>query len=398
MASPSPALDIFISGDGIVGRSLALLLAREKLRVGLSAAAPQAQATPGTPADVRADIRAYALTPASRALLESIRAWPEDETLATPVLAMQVHGDEGSELNFSAALHGPNRHDMQGAPALNWIVDATVLEEGLATALRYQPQIERVANGQSQHPAAPLTVICEGRGSATRATLGVDYDMAPYTQHALAARVRCERPHGQVARQWFLRDESAGEVLALLPLGGPHGDTVAVVWSVSPQRAAFLQAQTPEAYAEALASACGQALGAMQLVSERRAWPLVRAQARHWSGSTTQGAWVLAGDAAHAVHPLAGQGLNLGLADAAELARVLREREDWRSVADPKLLRRYERARKAGMLPLDLGMDALQRLYTREGPFWHRLRAWGLRGVEHSGWLKHWLARQAMGA
>jgi 2-polyprenyl-6-methoxyphenol hydroxylase-like FAD-dependent oxidoreductase len=389
MASPTPALDIFISGDGIVGRSLALLLAREKLRVGLSAAQPAAQG-------VAADIRAYALTPASRALLESIRAWPEDETLATPVLAMQVHGDEGSELNFSAALHGPNRRDLQGAPALNWIVDATVLEEGLSTALRYQPQIERVTHGQEAK--APLTVVCEGRSSATRAALDVDYDMAPYAQHALAARVRCERPHGQVARQWFLRDESAGEVLALLPLGGAHGDTMAVVWSFSPQRAAFLQALTPEAYAEALATACGHALGTMQLVSERRAWPLVRAQARHWSGSTAQGAWVLAGDAAHAVHPLAGQGLNLGLADVAELARVLREREDWRGVADPKLLRRYERARKAGMLPLDLGMDALQRLYTREGPFWHRLRAWGLRGVEHSGWLKHWLARQAMGA
>lgn len=381
MASPSPALDIFISGDGIVGRSLALLLAREKLRVGLSAAQP---VPPGAPAD----IRAYALTPASRALLESIRAWPEDATLATPVLAMQVHGDEGSELNFSAALHG--------TPALNWIVDAPVLEEGLATALRYQPQIERVAHGQE--PNAPLTVVCEGRASATRAALGVDYEMAPYAQHALAARVRCEQPHGQVARQWFLREASAGEVLALLPLGGPQGDTVAVVWSVSPQRAAFLQDLTPKAYAEALAWACGHALGAMQLVSERRAWPLVRAQARQWSGRTGQGAWVLAGDAAHAVHPLAGQGLNLGLADVAELARVLREREDWRGVADPKLLRRYERARKAGMLPLDLGMDALQRLYTREGPFWTQLRAWGLRGVEHSGWLKHWLARQAMGA
>ncbi|QBK04293.1 ubiquinone biosynthesis protein UbiH [Hylemonella gracilis] len=389
MASPSSALDIFISGDGIVGRSLALLLAREKLRVGLSAAPP-------LPPGGQADIRAYALTPASRALLESIRAWPEDDTLATPVLAMQVHGDEGSELNFSAALHGPNRRDLQGAPALNWIVDATVLEDGLATALRYQPQIERVAPGQEAK--APLTVICEGRASATRAALGVDYDSAPYGQHALAARVRCERPHGQVARQWFLRDETAGEVLALLPLGGPQGDTVAVVWSVSPQRAAFLQDLAPEAYAEALATACGQALGTMQLVSERRAWPLVRAQARHWAGNAAQGAWVLAGDAAHAVHPLAGQGLNLGLADVAELARVLREREDWRGVADPKLLRRYERARKADMLPLDLGMDALQRLYTREGPFWNRLRAWGLRGVEHSGWLKHWLARQAMGA
>jgi 2-polyprenyl-6-methoxyphenol hydroxylase-like FAD-dependent oxidoreductase len=398
MATSSPALDIYISGDGIVGRSLALLLAREKLRVGLSAAAP-----PQTPAPVptassatpRTDIRAYALTPVSRALLEGIRAWPEDPALATPVLAMQVHGDAGSMLNFSAALHGPNRPDLRGVQALNWIVDASVLEDCLATALRYQPQIERYS-GEAL-PAAALTVVCEGRASATRAALGVDYEMAPYAQHALAARLRCEQPHGQVARQWFLGDESAGEILALLPLGGPQGDTVAVVWSVSPQRAAWLQALTPEAYAQALAQACGHALGDMELVSERRAWPLVRAQARRWSGRTAEGAWVLAGDAAHAVHPLAGQGLNLGLADVAELASVLREREDWRSVGDPKLLRQYERTRKAGMLPLDIGMDALQRLYSRDGPYWRQLRAWGLRAVEHSGWLKHRLARQAMG-
>lgn len=121
-----------------------------------------------------------------------------------------------------------------------------------------------------------------------------------------------------------------------------------------------------------------------------------KAQAQQWTGQAACGAWVLAGDAAHNVHPLAGQGLNLGLADVAELAKTLRERDYWRDVGDAKLLRRYERARKAGMLALDTGMDGLQLLFAREGEAWRTLRNWGMNTVERSGLLKQWLTRQAM--
>ncbi|MHB1114857.1 MAG: FAD-dependent monooxygenase, partial [Acidovorax defluvii] len=107
--------------------------------------------------------------------------------------------------------------------------------------------------------------------------------------------------------------------------------------------------------------------------------------------------WVLAGDAAHNVHPLAGQGLNMGLADAQVLARVLHGRDYWRSVADLRLLRGYERERKADMLPMGLATDSLQQLFARtEGP-WQALRNWGMKGFERSGPLKEWMARQAMG-
>lgn len=366
------ALDICIRGSGIVGRTLALLLARERLRVGLV----EQPAAPTT----RADVRAYALNRASRELLESVRAWPEDDSAATPVTHMQVWGDRGSELNFDAA--------PLGSPALTWIVDVPVLEARLAEAVRYQPQIEVLAT-----PApASLTVVCEGRASSTRAEFGVDFDVTPYPQHALATRLRCEKPHGQVARQWFAR----GEILAFLPMGGPQGNSVAVVWSVPAERAAQLQQLDPTAFCEAIAGASQQTLGALELASERRTWPLQKAQARQWSGRCAGGAWVLAGDAAHNVHPLAGQGLNLGLADAAELTRVLHGREYWRGVGDEKLLRRYERTRKAGMLALDVGMDGLQLLFAREGQAWSALRNWGLQGVERSGWLKQWLAQKAM--
>ena len=107
--------------------------------------------------------------------------------------------------------------------------------------------------------------------------------------------------------------------------------------------------------------------------------------------------WALAGDAAHAVHPLAGQGLNLGLADVATLARVLREREYWRGLGEEKLLRRYERARQADVAAMGAVTDGLQGLFAQGDARWQALRNWGMKGFERSGPLKQWVMRQAMG-
>ena len=120
-------------------------------------------------------------------------------------------------------------------------------------------------------------------------------------------------------------------------------------------------------------------------------------RSRHWSGLSAQGAWVLAGDAAHNVHPLAGQGLNLGLGDVAELVRILDERPYWRSVGDPKLLRQYERARKAELAMIGQTGDALQRLFANPHPALQTLRNLGMNGFQNSGPLKQWIARRAMG-
>jgi 2-polyprenyl-6-methoxyphenol hydroxylase-like FAD-dependent oxidoreductase len=370
----SETLDVCIRGSGIVAHTLALLLARERLRVGLVAAAPVASASR------LADVRAYALNHSSKSLLESLRCWPAAPAV-TPVRHMRVQGDQGGELSFDA--------QEQGVPALGWIVDVPSLEAQLAQAVRFQPQVELL----SAPRAARLTAVCEGRASSTRAEFGVDFEVTPYAQHALATRIDCEQPHGSTARQWF---SAQGEILAFLPLGEETGKTVAIVWSVSPDNAARLRDASPEDFCAELEAASQHSLGAVQLSSPRCVWPLQKAQARQWSGHATGGAWVLAGDAAHNVHPLAGQGLNLGLADAAELARVLHEREDWRDIGDAKLLRRYERSRKAGMLALDAGMDGLQLLFSRPGSIWSTLRNWGMNGVQHSGMLKQWMARQAM--
>lgn len=375
------AFDVCIRGAGIVGRTLALLLAQQRLRVGLVQATPQA--------DAGNDIRAYALNAASRHILQSLRCWPQGEAV-TPVMAMRVKGDDRGEVSFDTHLLGKTGKEPAEEAALAWIVDVPALESCLADALRFQPQIELL---EAPHAAA-LTAICEGRFSRTRAEYGVDFDVTPYGQHAVAARLTCEQAHQGRAWQWF----SNGEILAFLPLGGEKGNSVALVWSVSDQRALELCGLSPGAFAAEVQASGASVLGPMTLASERSRWPLQHSQARQWSGRDASGqAWVLAGDAAHAVHPLAGQGLNLGLADAAELAKVLGERDYWRSVGDSRLLRRYERARRAALAPVGAVMDGLQRLFAQPDAQVQTLRNMGMRGFERSGPLKAWVARQAMG-
>ncbi|AMO22835.1 UbiH/UbiF family hydroxylase [Ramlibacter solisilvae] len=360
------ALDVCIRGAGIVGRTLALLLARDRLRVGLVRGPAPVNGGGG-------DVRAYALNAQSKDLLELVRGWPA-EAHATPVARMEIHGDGGGELCFRA--------EDQGAPALAWIVNVPALQERLADAIGYQSQIQWL---DAPQPSA-LTVICEGRASATRDEYGVNFEVTPYPQRAIAARLGCERPHGHIARQWF----SQGEILALLPL---DGNRVSLVWSVREQRAPDLLALEPAAFAAHLEEACHGALGRLTLESERAAWPLQLARADRWCGP----GWALCGDAAHNVHPLAGHGLNLGLADANELARVLHERDYWRNPGDLRLLRRYERARKGDMLAMGAVTDGLQQLFSRDDAPWGMLRNWGMTGFDRSGPIKGWVARQAMG-
>jgi len=382
--------DICIQGSGIVARTLALLLAKERFRVALVSSARPESAS---------DVRAYALNAASKKLLESLRVWP-DATHATPVLGMQVHGDTTGRVNFSAAEHG--------SEALAWIVDVPALEAQLLQAVRYQPlitSIEQVASTHLQDVNSKirrdLTVICEGKNSVTRDELGVDFDVTPYHQHAIAARLTGTLPHNKQALQWFKK----GEILAFLPLSEPNqpqpGNSVALVWSVAEERAKALMALTGETFAAELSTYSGHALGEMTLYSERADWPLQLARADRWVGKSAElGSWALAGDAAHTVHPLSGQGLNLGLADVAELANVLgaiRGKEYWRSVADLKLLRRYERARKLDALALGTVTDGLQQLFARSESPLQALRNWGMQGFERSGGLKQWVTKRAMG-
>ncbi len=378
----SKPFDVCIRGSGVVGRTLALLLARERLHVALVAPAT----APGAPVlPPVQDVRAYALNSASRQLLESLRAWPQ-APFVTAVQQMQVWGDAGGRLDFIAATPPPAGDQAGAAPALTWIVDVPALEQQLAQALQYQPQVETVAAPVQ----AALQVVCEGQKSSSRSEFGASWRVKPYAQKAIAARLQSDQQHHGVARQWF---GTHGEILALLPTGGFDGNSLALVWSVSVDRAEALLKLSSEEFSAALQTACGAEAGRLDLASELSAWPLSLSRAERWVGP----GWALAGDAAHAVHPLAGQGLNLGLADAAALSRVLHEREYWRGLGEEKLLRRYERARQADVAAMGAVTDGLQGLFAQGDARWQALRNWGMKGFERSGPLKQWVMRQAMG-
>ena len=382
--------DVCIRGGGITGRTLALLLAKERLKVNLVVAPPASETT---------DVRAYALNQRSKSLLESVRCWPAPEH-ATPVLKMRVQGDDGGQVDFDAA----HSH----ADALAWIVDVGVLETQLAQACQFQAQIEQSTEAHD----ATLTVICEGKASRSRQELGVQFDVAPYSQHAIAARMDCGYSHLQTARQWFTKDA----ILGILPMGlapstevAPDsndltrsaGNSIAIVWSIEQARAQELMDLNADDFAVAVQTATQGVFGKMVLTSQRAMWPLQLAQTQRWigKGRAEKGdhAWALAGDAAHTVHPLSGQGLNLGLADVAELAQLLAKRDYWRSVADERLLRRYERSRKLEASKLGATTDGLQRLFAQNSGAWQTLRNLGMNGFERSGPLKNWVVRQAMG-
>ncbi len=379
--------DILVRGSGAVGLAAALALSRQGLRVLL-----QGQAAPGAPAAQSAvapgpDVRAYALNAASVQLLVDLKVWaalPADAR--TPVHEMRIEGDERSgvaagTLEFSSW--------SQGVAELAWIVDAAALEDALQRAAGFAPHLTQLSHAQVPPPVA-LQVLAEGKASSSREAWGVTWTRHAYGHQGIAARLACDRPHNGVARQWF----RSPDVLALLPLDRPQaGCGYGLVWSVPQERAQQLMALDDAGFAAALSDATGGAVGALSLVSARSQWPLALAQADAVHGA----GWVLVGDAAHVVHPLAGQGLNLGLADVAALAQVLAERESWRGLGDTRLLARYARMRWAPTQAMARLTDGLLHLFAATGPAAHLLRNKGLGLVDRAGPLKRLLVGRALG-
>nr|WP_297351930.1 FAD-dependent monooxygenase [uncultured Caldimonas sp.] len=363
--------DVFIRGSGIVGKTLALALAKAGLGVALSRAAPHQGSE---------DVRTYALSARSVALLRSLKAWGSlPPGAATPVYDMRVEGDlpKGGPLEFSAW--------EQQVSELAWIVDAAALEDVLSQLVRFQQHVTEV---EAAVPAA-LTAICEGKESAAREALGVEWQKHAYGQTAIAARLVSDRPHRGVALQWF----RSPDVLALLPFDRPEaGCSYGLVWSLPEQRARELMTLDDAGFMQQLREATGGAAGELEVRSGRAAWPLALARASRWSGP----GWVLLGDAAHVVHPLAGQGLNLGLADVDALATVLRTREPWRPVGDEKLLRRYERERAMPTWAMGSVTDGLLHLFATPAAPLRELRNRGLGLVNQLSPVKRWLTRRAL--
>lgn len=296
-----------------------------------------------------------------------------------PVLAMRIFGDRSSLLEFDAY--------QAGVPELAWIVEDRVLQDALWQDLdipvhrspcqEMQLNPEEVALTLDVRLTAKLVIGADGANSFVRNSAGIAATEKSYGQIAVVANFRCERPHANVAYQWFQR----GAVLALLPLPGNH---VSMVWS------------TPSAPGENLADEVERAsagvLGKLTLVTPPRSYALRRLAAERMVAPRI----ALAGDAAHVIHPLAGQGLNLGLQDARELARVLAEREPSRDPGEVGLLRRYERSRAEPILAMDMMVDTLFRLFGAENDFLAVLRNVGLNLTDRLPVIKNMLIRQAI--
>jgi ubiquinone biosynthesis UbiH/UbiF/VisC/COQ6 family hydroxylase len=383
----SAGFDVCVSGSGAVAMSLALALSSEGWRV---AWAKSPETTPP-----QEDVRTYALNARAITLLTRLRVWPALQAFAAPVSEMDIRGDGGGALSFSAW--------QQHVAELAWIVDAAALERLLAEALKFAPRVEIVppVTAQGAPVQSSLLAICEGKHSSTRATLGVEFSRQDYGHWGVAARLSATRPHNGVARQWF----RSPDILALLPFNQPTPESsYGLVWSVPKARAQHLLSLSPADFEVELNDAIVQSspqaadlVGSLSLGSAVAAWPLALAQADRWMGP----GWVLLGDAAHQVHPLAGQGLNLGLADVDTLLTVLQEaraQEPWRQVGDERILRRYARRRQWPTKAMAGLTDGLLHLFADERAPLKDLRNAGMTLVQKMGPLKQWLVGRALDA
>jgi len=383
--------DVVVIGGGLVGLSLVRALEGS----GLTLALVEAQLPGAVPETDSWDNRVYAVSPGCASFLERCGAWgslPQERL--TRVDAMRVYGDDADAcLEFSA-------YDA-GLRELAFVVESRQLQQALWEAVRNQvvqvfcPARWTTLEFHDDHAALQLddgselagrlVVGADGSESRVRAAAGLAATPGDYGQLGIVANFSCERPHRGTAFQWFMRDG----VLALLPLPDMR---VSMVWSVEQERGRRLLALTAAELATEVELASRGALGGLRLISPTAAFPLKLQRVAHF----TKPRVALAGDAAHNVHPLAGQGVNLGFRDARELAKVLVERGPQRDCGDHALLRRYERARREDVAAMQLTTDGLQKLFNNDAVLLTRARNLGLELVNRQPWLKNFLVHHAV--
>ena len=388
----STAFEIAVVGAGVAGLAVALGSAQLGLRTALIGPRPSVHSPA---ADAPFDVRIYAIALSSVALLEQLKVWPAvDGARVQAVSKMRVFGDAGNELSFDAYQASLPRlaNIVEESELLRALGAAAGFASGLARieaafdTLQQHAEVARLQLAEGSAIEARLVVAADGARSAVRAAAGINARELPYEQTAVVANFACERPHHGVAWQWF--DPTEG-VIALLPLPGEH---VSLVWS-APQLLAEALTADSASLAVRLAARAQPHLGALTQVGPAQSFPLRRVIVDHLIGPRL----ALVGDAAHVVHPLAGQGLNLGLADVSELLRVLAGRESWRDPGDAVLLRRYERSRAEPVGLMRLTTHALARLFARDDAFSREVRNLGLSAVNALPPLKNALIRHAAG-
>jgi len=349
------------------------------------------------------DVRVSALTLASHAVLEAIGAWPGiARRRFAPVAAMRVWEASGAatsaqfgEIHFDAA--------EIGEPCLAYIVENSLIGAALHERLQHYANLQWVGGaiaglalgeaaeaelGDGRRLTARLIVAADGADSGIRRRLAIPVRRVDMRQQGIVATVRTERPHEDTAWQAFLPTGP----LAFLPLPDPHA--CSIVWSADRARAEELLALDDAGFSAALAASFGARLGAIRAAGPRAAFPLALAHAGRYVSARV----ALVGDAAHTVHPLAGQGVNLGLLDAAALAEVLLAAvREGRDVGAPHVLRRYERWRKGDNLAMIAVTGGFKYLFGNNWPIVRELRGAGLALTNAMAPIKNLIMRRACG-
>ncbi|BBA40957.1 MULTISPECIES: UbiH/UbiF family hydroxylase [Burkholderia] len=382
--------DVAVVGGGLVGKTAALALTQSGYKTALLAQ----PATP-RPTDLAFDTRVYALSSSSQALLERLRVWQAlDHSRLAPVFDMRVYGDAHAELHFSAY--------QASVPQLAWIAESSLVEASLDAALRFQPNLtwfDARAQGfdvrddaavltlsSGQVLEADLVVGADGAHSWVRSQMGAKVERRDYRQTGVVANFKASLPHRETAYQWF----HEGEIVALLPLPDGH---VSLVWSAHTAHADELLALDPAQLAAEVERVSHGQVGTLDCVTPAAGFPLALQTVDKLIAPRV----ALVGDAAHLIHPLAGQGMNLGLRDVAALADAIAGKESFRNLGDTVLLRRYERSRREDIRALMVATDGLQRLFAVPGSLAKAVRNAGMAFVGAQPFVKRWLVSAALG-
>ncbi|MDM3872312.1 UbiH/UbiF/VisC/COQ6 family ubiquinone biosynthesis hydroxylase [Porticoccus sp. W117] len=389
--------DLVVAGGGLVGSAFAALLADRC--PDLSIAVVESRPFSGHYQDSEFDPRVVALTETSRQLLVQIGVWPAiAERRVAPYTHMSVWDADGTGfIEFDSSdvgalclghivensnIVGALQQRLQQLANIDWICPAKVAQ------VEQQNNQISIELDNSEQLSSTLLVAADGALSSVRDLCGFQLDDTPYGHSAIVATVRCQHPHSNTARQWFASDGP----LAFLPL--PEKHSISFVWSQREQKADELMALSDEEFCTQLTRASSACLGTVESVSKRFCFPLHQ---RHTSDYVQPGIALL-GDAAHTIHPLAGQGVNLGFKDVIALVDELqRASQRGLPLGDMSVLGRYQRQRKPDNLATMLAMKGFKELFASDNLEVRLLRNEGMSLVNRMGLVKKQLVRQAMG-
>lgn len=396
--------DVTIVGAGLVGLSAAVAMSKAGHEVVLIDQQMHTPYNELAESDIGWDQRIYAISPKNVQWLSSLSVWQSlDSARIGEMQAMEIWGD-ATVTPLSLCAEDDNADD------LGFIVEERALRKALiqqvqargihtlfgnqCVAINVTPRQATLVLDNQQVIESALLIAADGVNSWVRKQLGIAVEQKPYQQTAIVANFIAEKPHSNIARQWFRQDgtslDTGGHcgILAWLPL---PDNKISIVWSAPSQYAEYLMQLEASAFSHEVMQAGNAALGQLTMIDTPAAFPLVLKKAE----VLVRDSVVLAGDAAHRIHPMAGQGVNLGFRDIVDLTEILASRHSYQPINDSRLLKRYARARKVDLSNMLMLTNGLYHLFESQNQIVKKVRNWGLTATNQQSIRKN-LVKQAI--